>query len=56
MPKYTTIRVDPEVYAILVERKQQLERERGHPVSISEAVKDLFREAEAKPAVEEEGR
>jgi Arc/MetJ family transcription regulator len=44
MPRTTTIRVDPEVYALLVERKQQLERERGHPVSISDAVRDLLRE------------
>jgi hypothetical protein len=48
MPRYTTIRVDEEVYAILVERKQRLERERGHPVPMSEAVKDLLREAEGR--------
>ena len=55
MPKYTTIRVDPEVYALLVERKQKLERERGHPVSIGEAAKDVLREASESEA-DEQGR
>jgi hypothetical protein len=56
MPRWTTINVDKEVWARLVERQTRLTLERGRQASMNEAVKDLLAEtAQAEPPAQPEG-
>ena len=48
------LRIDDEVYALIVAGKAALEVQRGRPVSMNEAVADLMREAEHTGQVEEQ--
>jgi len=50
--RYTTIRVDPEVWECLVNRQALLTVKRGRRASMSDAVKDILQEAAEAEAAE----
>jgi len=52
LARYTTIRVDPEVWECLVNRQALLTVKRGRRASMSDAVKDILREAAETEAAE----
>jgi hypothetical protein len=50
LARYTTIRVDPEVWECLVNRQALLTLKRGRRVSMNDAVKDILDQArDAEP-------
>jgi hypothetical protein len=51
--KTRCLRVDGEVYSAIMQRKVALERERGRPVSITQALRDLLQEVNAMPVAKE---
>ena len=56
MPRWTTMRVDPEVWARLVERQTRLTLASGRQASMNDAVKDLLAEtAPTEPLAKPEG-
>jgi len=47
---YTTIRVDPEVWARLIDIKARLSKKTGRNASFSDAVKAALQESVPKPS------